>query len=142
MLFRSHNILLQIRSDKVMTVFPSGDNDTVPPEKSESFARGGHRNLLWQENFLPKGLPVHLDPGEAVHVPVKAPHFVKNGKGVSVSFSITWRSDRSVAEGELHSLNARLRAKRLPLLHVSARPERQWLGRLLYRIANRLERTT
>src|SRR3546814_7623125 len=46
-------------------------------------------------------------PGEALLVPVKAPHFVQNGPAVSISFSITWRSERSVAEGELHSLNAR-----------------------------------
>lgn len=133
-----HNILLQIRSDKIMHVFPTHDTETVPPEQSESFARGGHRNLVWQDHFMDRVTAVPLAPGEAVHMPVKAPHFVKNGAGVSVSLSITWRSVRSVAEGELHSLNARLRSKGLPLMRVGRRPERQWIGRALFRLVNRL----
>lgn len=133
-----HNILLQIRGEKELTVFPARDRDTVPPEKSESFARGGHRNLIWDDRFLDRGTAIRLSPGDAVHVPVKAPHFVRNGDAVSISFSITWRSSRSVAEGELHSLNARLRARGLPLARVGCAPERQWAGRALYRIVNRL----
>lgn len=133
-----HNILLQIRSDKTMNVLPTHDVETVPPEQSESFARGGHRNLVWQDGFMDRVKAVHLAPGDAVLIPVKAPHFVRNGDGVSVSFSITWRSERSVAEGELHSLNARLRAKGMPLMRVTRAPERQWIGRLLFRLVNRL----
>ncbi|MEZ5654611.1 MAG: cupin-like domain-containing protein [Sphingobium sp.] len=133
-----HNILLQIRGGKTMTLFPPHDPETVPPQQSEAFARGGHRNLHWEGRFAERGTPVPLSPGEAVLVPVKAPHFVRNGDAVSVSFSITWRSRRSVAEGELHSLNARLRSKRLPLMPVSERPESQWIGRGLYRLVNRL----
>jgi hypothetical protein len=133
-----HNILLQLRGTKTMTVFPAHDPQTVPPEKAEDFSRGGHRNLAWHDHFADRGLAVDLVPGAAIHVPVKAPHFVKNGDAVSVSFSITWRSVRSVAEGELHSLNARLRARHLPLVKVSRAPEKQHLARVLYRIVNRL----
>jgi len=133
-----HNILLQIRSDKIMTVFPTHDEETVPAEKSEAFSHGGHRNLIWEERFMARGMATHLAPGDAIYVPVKAPHFVKNGDGISVSFSITWRSVRSVAESELHSLNARLRAKNLPRITVSRAPEKQWFARGLYRVVNRL----
>ncbi len=133
-----HNILLQIAGDKVMTVFPAGDPALVPAEKSEAFALGAHRNLIWDEAFAAKGTPVMMEPGDAILVPVKAPHFVQNGDRVSISFSITWRSERSVAEGELHSLNRLLRAKRLPLLRISVRPERQRLARLAYRLIRKL----
>jgi len=133
-----HNILLQIRGSKVMTVFPAGDETLVPAPQSEAFHRGGHRNLLWQDTFHALGTPVPLEPGEAVLVPVKAPHFVQNGPTVSVSLSVTWRSDRSVAEGELHSLNALLRRRRLPTLRIGAMPERQQLRRLAYRVMRRL----
>lgn len=133
-----HNILLQIRGEKTMTVFPAHDEKTVPAVKSEEFSRGGHRNLDWNDSFHARGTAFVLSPGEAVLIPVKAPHFVENGAAVSISFSITWRSSRSVAEGELHSLNARLRRRRLPLMTIGRQPERQWLGRGLYRIANRI----
>lgn len=133
-----HNILLQVQGDKVMTVFPAGDETLVPARKSEDFHLGGHRNLVWDDDFLSRGTAVPLQPGDAILVPVKAPHFVRNGDGVSISFSITWRSTRSVAESELHSLNHLLRAKRLPLVGVSAQPERQRLARLGYRVMRKL----
>lgn len=133
-----HNILLQIMGDKGMTVFPARDEQLVPPQQSESFHAGGHRNLVWDEAFMAKGRTFDLAPGEAVHVPVKAPHFVRNGQAVSVSFSVTWRSARSVAEGELHSLNATLRRRGLPIGRVGSKPERQAMRRLLYRVTRKL----
>ncbi|WP_336958852.1 cupin-like domain-containing protein [Sphingobium aquiterrae] len=133
-----HNILLQIEGEKTMTVFPAGDETLVPLEQSERFHAGGHRNLAWSDSFMARGRPTTLQPGEAIHVPVKAPHFVRNGDAVSISFSITWRSARSVAEGELHSLNALLRRRGLPLVKVGARPESQAVQRLLYRLMRKL----
>lgn len=133
-----HNILLQIEGEKAMTVFPQGDEELVPAHQSEHFHAGGHRNLTWNDAFDTKGQTHQLLPGDALYVPVKAPHFVRNGRHVSVSFSITWRSERSVAEGELHSLNASLRRLRLPVAKVSAQPEGQAAHRLLHRIIRRL----
>jgi hypothetical protein len=133
-----HNILLQIMGTKTMTVFPARDEATVPAMKSEEFHAGGHRNLIWEDGFREKGLAVPLAPGEAIHVPVKAPHFVENGPAVSISLSITWRSDRSIAEGELHSLNAWLRRHKLPTGAVGAEPEGRMVRRLFYRVMQRL----
>jgi len=133
-----HNILLQIRGEKTMTVFPAGDEELVPAVQSEAFHAGGHRNLDWRDAFRDRGMAVTLLPGDAIHVPVKAPHFVENGPVVSVSLSVTWRSDRSVAEGELHSLNGLLRRRRLPVGRIGARPEAQGMRRIAYRIMRKL----
>ncbi|WP_176597398.1 MULTISPECIES: cupin-like domain-containing protein [Sphingobium] len=133
-----HNILLQIRGEKVMTVFPAGDEELVPAVQSEAFHAGGHRNLDWRDGFRERGMAVTLLPGDAIHVPVKAPHFVENGPVVSVSLSVTWRSERSVAEGELHSLNALLRRRGLPVGRIGTRPEAQGARRIAYRIMRKL----
>jgi hypothetical protein len=133
-----HNILLQIAGEKTMNAFPAADPALVPPEQSEAFHAGAHRNLEWDETFLAKADPVHLKPGEAVLMPVKAPHFVQNGDNVSISLSITWRSERSVAENELHSFNRLLRAKGLPLVNVSHAPEKQKVARLGYRVMRKV----
>ncbi|WP_340266172.1 cupin-like domain-containing protein [Sphingobium mellinum] len=133
-----HNILLQIRGEKVMTVFPPGDEELVPAIQSEAFHAGGHRNLAWQEHFRDRGMAVRLQPGDAIHVPVKAPHFVENGPAVSISLSVTWRSERSVAESELHGLNALLRRRGWPVATVGPRPERQRSRRLAYRLMRKL----
>ncbi len=133
-----HNILLQIRGQKVVTIFPADNEELVPPQQSEHFHAGGHRNLTWRDDFLSRGAAYPLTPGEAVHVPVKCPHFVQNGSAVSVSVSVTWRSERSVAAGELHSLNALLRKRGLPIGTVGTTPERQSIRRLAYRIMRKL----
>ena len=133
-----HNILLQIKGEKVMTVFPAGDDQLVPAEQSEAFHAGGHRNLVWREDFRGRGTAVTLRAGDAIHVPVKAPHFVENGADVSVSLSVTWRSERSVAESELHGLNAVLRRRGLPVGRIGTRPERQGMRRLAYRLMRKL----
>jgi len=133
-----HNILMQIEGEKTMNVFPTADAALVPAEQSEAFHAGAHRNLTWDDAFMAKADPVRLTPGDAILMPVKAPHFVRNGDAVSISLSITWRSERSVAESELHSFNRLLRARGLPLVDVSATPEKQKVARLGYRVMRKL----
>jgi mannose-6-phosphate isomerase-like protein (cupin superfamily) len=111
-----HNILLQIRGAKRMTVFP-GDEEMVPAERHEAYHVGGHRNLPWRESFAARGEAFELAPGDALHVPVKHPHWVKNGAEPSISFSITWRSQWSYEEADIRGMNHMLRR-----LGLSPRP--------------------
>lgn len=106
-----HNILLQIRGSKVMTQFPAGDTRFVPDEAHETYHSGGPRELKWDDSFLAHGREFPLSPGEALFVPVMAPHFVKNGPAPSVSLSITWRSEWSYRESDARIFNAILRER-------------------------------
>lgn len=106
-----HNILLQIRGQKVMTQFPAGDTRFVPDEAHETYHSGGPRELRWDDSFLAYGTEFPLRPGEALFVPVMAPHFVKNGPAPSVSLSITWRSEWSYRESDARIFNAMLRER-------------------------------
>src|SRR5688572_4230460 len=68
-----HNLLLQLRGTKTMTVFPARDERLLSAEAQEAFHLGEHhRNLPWREEFAALGTPFELRPGEALHVPVKA----------------------------------------------------------------------
>ena len=104
-----HNILLQLRGTKLLTQFPAGDSRFAPDSVHESYHLGGGRELAWDDGFLPRGVRFALSPGEAVYVPVMAPHFVRNGPAVSISLSITWRSEWSFAEADARGCNAMLR---------------------------------
>jgi hypothetical protein len=104
-----HNILLQLRGNKVMTQFPAGDPRFAPDETHEGYHTGGHRNLVWRDELAASGIPWSLSPGEALFVPVMAPHHVKNGPEPSISLSITWRSDWSFAEADARAFNGLLR---------------------------------
>lgn len=105
-----HNILMQIRGQKVMTVFPANNDTIVSAEAHELFHLGKHhRNLTWDDGFAPFGDPISLGTGEAIYVPVKSPHWVQNGPEVSISLSVTWRSEWSYQEADARAFNHRLR---------------------------------
>jgi len=104
-----HNILLQLRGSKVMTQFPAGDAVYAPDETHESYHTGGARELTWHSELADGGTEFALSPGDALFVPVMAPHFVQNGPVSSVSLSITWLSEWSHAEADARAFNKLLR---------------------------------
>ena len=103
-----HNVLLQIRGRKTMMIVP-GDESVVPPEKHEAYHVGGHRNVPWHDDYEARGHKFELTPGDAVHVPLMWPHWVKNGPEPSISFSITWKSNWVYQEADARGLNHILR---------------------------------
>lgn len=116
-----HNILLQLTGTKVMTQFPAGDSFYAPDQVHESYHAGGARELTWRDAMAEGGRDFPLCPGEAVYVPVMAPHFVRNGPASSISLSITWRSDWSFAEAEARGFNRQLRK-----LGIAPAPPHRW----------------
>lgn len=105
-----HNILLQLRGTKSMTVFPVDDEEIAPPVAHERLHAGtGHRNLVWEDHYTARGRKFDLSAGDGIYVPLMAPHWVQNGPSVSISFSVTWRTAHSYAEAEARGMNAILR---------------------------------
>ncbi len=134
-----HNILMQIRGSKVMTIFPAGDEELVSAEAEELFHRGEHhRNQPWDDRFALKGEPMPLAPGDAVYVPVKAPHWVKNGPDVSISLSVTWRSEWSYEEAYARGFNHLLRKRGLKPNAPARYPARNLSKSVAYRALRRL----
>jgi mannose-6-phosphate isomerase-like protein (cupin superfamily) len=104
-----HNILLQLRGSKTMTQFPAGDATYAPDEVHETYHTGGGRELRWRDELAAGGREFTIGPGEALFVPVMAPHFVRNDPQPSISLSITWRSEWSFAEADARAFNGVLR---------------------------------
>ncbi|MFL0357122.1 transcriptional regulator [Erythrobacter sp. GH1-10] len=118
-----YNILLQIAGSKVMTQFPAGDPRFAPDAMHESYHMGGPRELRWDDAFAEEGTRFALGSGDALYVPVMAPHFVENGPESSISLSITWRSEWSYAEAGARCFNALLRRA-----GIVPKPPRRWPG--------------
>ena len=135
-----YNFLLQIRGTKQMSIF---DRSVLAEEALERFYRGEHRNLVFDESKPALGRTFELKPGEGVHVPVNAPHYVKNGPEASVSFSITFRTPEGDRRSSVYRVNERMRS-----LGISPRPVGQTplldrakhLGYAVYKRAQRLGR--
>jgi len=132
-----HNILLQLRGEKWMTVFPAGDPRFAADEIHEGYHLGGHRNLVWQDGFGAEGTRHHLTPGKAIFVPVMAPHHVQNGPEPSISLSITWRSDWSFAEADARAFNGWLRRRGVVPRAPQRFPARNRAKALAWRVLRR-----
>ncbi|MDB5300392.1 MAG: Cupin superfamily protein [Phycisphaerales bacterium] len=105
------NFLLQIRGTKFLNVFDPTDRSLLSEQELEGYfcSTTLHRNLVFKDEFQQKATVFTLTPGLALHVPSTAPHWVKNGPDVSISFSVAYQtpaSDRVIA---LYDANARLR---------------------------------
>lgn len=104
-----HNILLHLAGTKTMTLFPQGDARFAPDQTHEGYHTGGARELFWRDELAGGGEEWTLTPGEALYVPVMAPHFVRNGPASAISLSITWRSEWSFEEADARAFNGVLR---------------------------------
>ncbi len=132
-----HNILMQIRGAKTFRIFPDA-RGLVSDEQHEAFHRpGGHRNLPYKEDFDERAIAYRLFPGDALYAPVKAPHWVRVGPDVSISLSVTWRSEISDTEAALRRANGWLRAHGLAPPPPGAVPLHDRLASLSARAASR-----
>lgn len=101
-----NNFLLQIRGSKTIHI---GDRALLPEKDLERYFTGGHRSIDMPANVASSAREFPLSAGDGVHVPVTAPHWVVNGDGVSVSFSITFLTPKSRRKAIVHKVNAHLR---------------------------------
>ena len=133
-----HNILLQLTGQKAMTVFPAGHADCAPDRVHEAYHTGGARELAWRDELACHGQTFRLAEGEAIYVPVMAPHHVKNGPKPSISLSITWRSEWSFAEADARAFNALLRRWGLAPAPPGRWPARNSAKAFAWRLARRI----
>ncbi|HZI92709.1 MAG TPA: cupin domain-containing protein [Patescibacteria group bacterium] len=101
-----HNFLLQVRGSKTINV---GDRSFLAENELERYFTGGHRNVELPDDLGSRAATFRLRPGDGVHVPFTAPHWVVNGDGLSVSFSITFQTPESRRKAVVHKVNAYLR---------------------------------
>ena len=132
-----YNFLLQIRGTKLMSIF---DRAVLSEQEIERFYRGEHRNLVFDETRASEARTFELRPGDGVHVPVNAPHYVKNGPEPSVSFSITFRTPEGDRRASVYRVNERLRALGVSPRRVGDAPVVDRAKYLAYALYTRVQR--
>ena len=129
-----HNFLLQIGGNKFVTVF---DRSVVSAQEAETFYRGAHRNMTYKDAYLERSETFELKPGEGLHVPVGAPHFVRNGSSISVSYSVTFRTTDLERRSLVHKVNGAMRSRGLSPTPIGQRPGIDALKVFIARAARR-----
>ena len=134
-----YNILVQAHGSKTMTLFPTADPDIISQPFFEQYYNGGPRNLPWCEEWATRGREISIVPGEAIYVPVHAPHWVQVHDEVSISLSLTWRSEWVSHHADACRFNRRLRERGLKPSAVRTFPRSNHLKSYGHRALTRLE---
>src|SRR5580704_3815223 len=92
---RECNWILQIHGEKDISVFDKNDREVLPEEEIERFWTVDNNAPTYKEQYQSRARIYRLAPGRAVHIPVNAPHWVKNDANISISVSINfeWRDE-------------------------------------------------
>jgi Cupin-like domain len=95
---RECNFLLQVRGEKTLSVFDQNDRIVLPEEELERFWSVDHNAAVHKPEHQNRAREFAMTPGTAVHIPVNAPHWVKNHDNVSISVSVNFQfRDRMLA---------------------------------------------
>lgn len=110
-----HSFLMQVRGSKTISQWDWRDRSIMTEPQAEDMLEFWHDDsydcyLPYKDEFLPGATQFHLTAGNALHFPFGAPHWVKNGPEVSISFSITFRTLMSEQHAIVYHLNKRMRS--------------------------------
>ncbi|MEW4365585.1 cupin-like domain-containing protein [Aliikangiella maris] len=135
---RYSTFLFQIRGSKQVAVFDQFDDGVVPAETRESFADYGPLRPGWSESIDNRAHKFQFSPGEALHIPFIAGHYIKNGpEDVSISMSIIFRTKQSKVWLDAMSVNNRLRTKaKMSVVPVGKLDKKDKLKALLFPAIN------
>ena len=90
---RECSLLLQIKGEKTISVFDQDDRDVLPEQEIETFWAADSNAAKYKEHLQGRAVVYELKPTTGIHIPVNAPHWVKNHDNVSVSLNINFQFD-------------------------------------------------
>lgn len=82
--------LYQIQGRKTISIFEPTDRDVLPEWEIEKFWAVDNNAATYKPQYQTRATVIELLPGQGVHIPVGAPHWVRNGPEVSVSLNINF----------------------------------------------------
>lgn len=85
---RECSFLFQIQGTKEISLFEQTDREVLPEEEIERFWTVDSNAPRYKPQFQDRARTILLRPGNGVHIPVNAPHWLRNGPEPSISLNI------------------------------------------------------
>lgn len=124
---RNSTMLLQFRGSKQVVLFPRWEPQVVTDEAREAYAAYDNTKLPWSDARDAFGQRFDFAPGEGLHIPFIAGHYVQNGQDdVSISMSIIFNTPESQAQLEALQFNHKVRGlgwRPAPVGHSAGRDQ-------------------
>jgi hypothetical protein len=103
------NFLVQVRGSKEVWICDPTDRSILSEKDLEDYYSGNMGAGQYKPEFEAKAKRVVLNPGDGVHIPTHAAHWIKNGNDISVSLSLNfefppWRANVYKANHALRKL--------------------------------------
>lgn len=105
---RECNFLLQIHGKKTIHVFDQTDRELLEEKTLEKFWTVDNNCAVYKPEMQNRALTLELKPGNGIHIPVNAPHWLQNGDDISVSLSLNFQF-KNPALGNIYRANYYLR---------------------------------
>ena len=87
-----NNFLLQLSGDKEINLFRPEDREVTTEQEIERFYTTDTNAAVYKPLLQHRAEVFTLTPGMGVHIPINAPHWLKNGNNISISVSINYHS--------------------------------------------------
>ena len=103
------NYLIQAVGSNTLSVYDQTDRTLVPHEARELYHRGDYNSIAYDEARQNEATAYELKAGYGVHIPVFAPHWVRNHNNISVALSVNYDLAPMLAEKRIYRANGVLR---------------------------------
>jgi putative methyltransferase (TIGR04325 family) len=107
------NFLFQIHGEKEVNLFDQNDRTILTDQELEDFYTGNIQAAIYKPEQQSKASVYHLTPGQGVHHPVNAPHWVKTGDRFSITLSVLFYMRPFDLKARTYQINYILRKLRL-----------------------------
>lgn len=85
---RECSFLFQVRGQKEISIFEQTDREVLPEDELERFWTVDSNAAVYKPQLQHRARTLMMQPGMGVHIPINAPHWLRNGDDVSVSVNI------------------------------------------------------
>lgn len=85
-----NNFLLQLSGTKEINLWRREDREVTTEQEIERFYSVDTNSAIYKPHLQNRAEVLTLEPGSGVHIPVNAPHWLKNGDNISISVSINY----------------------------------------------------
>ena len=89
------NFLCQLHGDKVLYVYDRYDRENLPEQELERFWAVDKNAAIYKEKFQDRSIAYDMRPGVGVHMPLNAPHWVKNHNNISITLALIFQDHES-----------------------------------------------
>ncbi len=103
------NFLLQVVGNKALWVYDHTDRTLVSHEEREAYYAGDMNSIAYEESRLREATAYAFQAGNGVHIPVFAPHWVRNHDNISVAVSVNYELRSTLSEKRIHQVNRLMR---------------------------------